>query len=363
MRHCTMESRERFINACCGRPVDRPPVWLMRQAGRALPEYRALKQKHSFLDLVRTPELATEVTLQPVRRFGFDAAILFSDILVVPEALGQPYQFRDTGGIEFAFALRTAQDLARLKWEGLIERAQYVADALRLVKAELGQRTALLGFAGSPWTLANFMIEGGSSRGFTRAQAWYREDRRTFDRFLDKLATAVADYLKMQIAAGADAVQVFDSLAHLVDPPESGEVLSRTAGEDLYQSVSARWIEQIMAELAGQVPVILFSRGHHWPSLAALSPDGTRIISVDWTVDLAEVRSRLPAGIGIQGNLDPAVLNADPATVAGATGRILATMNGRRGYIFNLGHGLPPTAKVENIAQLVETIQKFAWLN
>jgi uroporphyrinogen decarboxylase len=223
------------MNACHGRPVDRPPVWLMRQAGRALPEYRALKEKHSFLELVHTPELATEVTLQPIRRFGFDAAILFSDILVVPEALGQPYHFRETGGVEFAFPLRTAPDLARLQWTGMVERAQYVAAALRLIKTGLGPRTALLGFAGTPWTLANFMIEGESARGFSRAKAWFQEDRQTFDRFLDQLSVAIAEYLQMQIDAGVDAVQLFDSLAYLVDPQEPGWTPGATAA-DFYQA-------------------------------------------------------------------------------------------------------------------------------
>ncbi len=163
--------RERFLNACRCHAVDRPPVWLMRQAGRALPEYRALKEKHSFLEMVQTPELAAEVTLQPIRRFGFDAAILFCDILVVAEGLGQRYRFRDQGGIEMEFLLNSAADIERLEVEAVTERLQYVAKALRLIKSALGGRTALIGFAGSPWTLANFMIEGGGVKEYTKAKA------------------------------------------------------------------------------------------------------------------------------------------------------------------------------------------------
>jgi uroporphyrinogen decarboxylase len=342
-----MNHRQRFLNACACQPVDRPPVWLMRQAGRALPEYRVLKEKHSFLELVRTPALAAEVTLQPIRRFGFDAAILFSDILVVAEALGQPYQFRETGGIELAFPVRSIEEIARLKWGALTDRLSYVAQALRLVRQQLGSDTALLGFAGSPWTLANFMIEGGSSADFSKAKAWLREDERGFLSLLERLSETVAEYLNMQIRAGADAVQIFDSLAPALEFSE-------------YEQASARWIRAILAALPQSTPVIVFARGPHWPGLLN---SGARVIGVDWTVSLAEVRQKTPSTVAIQGNLDPQVLTTTPEQVAQATREILACMNGRNGYIFNLGHGVPPAARVENIAQLVETVRQFAWQN
>src|SRR5689334_8851193 len=180
----------------------------MRQAGRVLPEYRALKEKHSFLELVRRPELATEVTLQPIRRFDFDAAILFSDILVVAEGLGQPYQFRERGGIEMEFLLKTAADVERLDVGAVTERLQYVARALPLIKSALGDRTALIGFSGSPWTLANFMVEGGGVKDYTKAKALYYSEPRLFNRLLEKLTQAVAAYLQMQIDAGAEALQI-----------------------------------------------------------------------------------------------------------------------------------------------------------
>ena len=188
-----MNSRERFLAACRCEPVDLTPVWMMRQAGRALPEYRALKEKHTFLEMVKTPELAAEVTLQPVRRFGFDAAILFSDILVVPEAMGQTYRFRETGGIEMDFALRSAADIDRLDAGQVAGRLAYMGDALRIIKRELAGNTALIGFAGSPWTLANFMIEGGGSSEWHRAKQLYYNEPALFEKLMEKITPAVAE--------------------------------------------------------------------------------------------------------------------------------------------------------------------------
>src|SRR5439155_20948946 len=209
----TNGNRQRFLDACACRTVDHPPVWLMRQAGRALPEYRALKATHSFLELVQTPELAAEVTLQPIRRFGFDAAILFSDILVVSEGLGQRYEFSDRGCIAMEFTLKTAADIDRLEVLAVTDRLQYVASALSLVRSALGNGTALIGFAGSPWTLANFMIEGGGIKEYTKAKALFYADPVLFGQLLEKLTQAVTDFLQLQIAAGVDAIQIFDSLA------------------------------------------------------------------------------------------------------------------------------------------------------
>jgi uroporphyrinogen decarboxylase len=340
-----MTNRERFLSACRCRAVDHPPVWLMRQAGRALPEYRVLKEKHTFLELVQTPELATEVTLQPIRRFGFDAAILFCDILVVAEGLGQRYQFRDRGGIEMEFLLKTAADVERLEVAAVTERLQYVAQALPLIKSALSGRTALIGFAGSPWTLANFMVEGGGVKEYTKAKALFYSDPELFARLLEKLTQAVTNFLQLQIDAGADAVQIFDSL---------GGVLS----DGDFARASGGWIKQIVAGLKGQVPVIVFSKGTHgnWDDLV---DTGAQVLGVDWNVRLADVRARLPERVGVQGNLDPFLLSTTPETVVAGTGRILREMRGRPGHIFNLGHGVPPNAKLENIGALVETVRSF----
>lgn len=342
-----MNKRERFLNACHCKPVDYPPIWLMRQAGRALPEYRAMKEKHTFLEMVQTPELAAEVTLQPLRRFGFDAAILFSDILVIPEALGQKYHFRDTGGVCMEFSVRGAKDADRLKWEGVAERLPYVDGALRLLKKELNGQAALIGFAGSPWTLANFMVEGGSSKQFTSALGWWDEDRAGCERFLAKLTQAVIDYLELQIAAGAEALQIFDTLGGLLE-------------EAMFGPASARWMGEIVAAIGGRVPVILFSKvpQTHWRFMVESKP---ACISMDSAISMAAARQDIPAGTAIQGNLNPEVMTGAIEGVEAGACRILQQMNGRNGYIFNLGHGLPPTTPVENVTRLVETVRTFAW--
>ncbi|HEY5910090.1 MAG TPA: uroporphyrinogen decarboxylase [Verrucomicrobiae bacterium] len=338
-----LTNRQRFLNACHSQPVDRPPVWLMRQAGRALPEYRALKKKYSFLELVQTPELAAEVTLQPIRRFDFDAAILFSDILVVCEGLGQRYRFREHGGIEMEFLLKTSADVDRLEVGAVNERLQYVAKALPLIKQDLGGRTALIGFAGSPWTLANFMIEGGGIREYSQAKNLLYSDPPLFSRLLQKLAHAVAGFLQLQIDAGAEVVQIFDSL---------GGVLS----DGDYARASGDWITQIVGALKGKVPVIVFAKGAHgnWDDLVAT---GASVLGVDWNIRLADVRARLPEQVAVQGNLDPFLLATSPEAVAAGTTRIVREMNGQPGHIFNLGHGVPPNAKLENIQSLVDTVR------
>jgi uroporphyrinogen decarboxylase len=360
----TLTNRQRFLDACNCRAIDRPPVWLMRQAGRALPEYRKLKEKYTFLQLVQTPELAAEVTLQPVHRFGFDAAILFSDILVIPEAMGQPYRFRETGGIEMDFKIQSAADIEKLSVGHVCEKLNYVAAALKILRKELGEQTALIGFSGSPWTLATFMMEGGSAEKFTKAKALFDSDKKTFSALMEKLTAAVTAYLQMQTAAGADALQIFDS--------HGGHLPAAD-----FQEASGRWMREIISELQGRggsplpadgahgvtrpanTPTIVFSLGTHanWNDLAAT---GANVLGIDWQFTLAEARRILPEKIGIQGNLNPALLaEATPEKVATETNRLLAEMRGRDGYIFNLGHGVPPTAKLENIAALVETVKNF----
>jgi uroporphyrinogen decarboxylase len=341
-----LTNRQRFLAACACKTVDRPPVWLMRQAGRALPEYRKLKEKYSFLQLVQTPELAAEVTLQPVRRFGFDAAILFSDILVIPEAMGQPYRFRETGGIEMDFKISSSADVEKLSVERVCKRLNYVAAALKILRKQLGNQTALIGFSGSPWTLATFMMEGGSAEKFTKAKELFDSDKKTFSTLMEKLTAAVTAYLQMQIAAGADALQIFDS--------HGGHLPAAD-----FQEASGRWMRDIISNLHSKVPVIVFSLGAHgnWNDLAAT---GANVLGIDWKFSLAEARKILPKNIGIQGNLNPALLaEATPEQIAAETNRLLEEMRGRNGYIFNLGHGVPPTAKLENIAALVETVKKF----
>jgi uroporphyrinogen decarboxylase len=340
-----LTNRRRFLDACRCKAVDRPPVWLMRQAGRALPEYRKLKAKNDFLKLVRTPELAAEVTLQPVRRFDFDAAILFSDILVVAEGLGQGYKFRDGGGIQMNFVLQTSTDIKQLDVNAIPDKLDYIPRALRLVKAGLGEKTALIGFAGSPWTLANFMLEGGSAKEFIRAKNLFYTQPELFSALMEKLTAAVTRLLQMQILAGADVVQIFDSLGGLLSQND-------------FAAASANWMKRIISGLNSTVPVIVFSKDIHgnWDTLV---DTGANILGIDSGVRLADIRAKLPANIGVQGNLDPFLLLTTPGKVTAETSRILTEMRGARGHIFNLGHGVPPEAKLENISALVETVRNF----
>jgi uroporphyrinogen decarboxylase len=342
-----VNDRQRFLQACARDAVDRPPIWMMRQAGRALPEYRALREKHSFLQLVQTPDLATEVTLQPIRRFGFDAAILFSDILVIPEAVGQSYQFRDGGGVNMAFPIQSSKDTAKLCWEGVPDRLQYVAKALRLIKKELHGQTALIGFGGSPWTLANFMVEGGSSRAFTQALAWHQADPAGLEQFLDQLAGVLIEYFKMQIEAGVDALQIFDSLGYC-------------APVEQYEQLSTRWIAKIVHALPKTTPIIVFGRAPqtHLTSLIATS---SPVIGIDHTVNIREALAVIPPSVAMQGNLDPSALLGTAETARASANRLLEAVHGREGYLFNLGHGLLPATPVENIAAVVDCVRNYRW--
>jgi uroporphyrinogen decarboxylase len=359
-----LTSRERFARAARCQPVDRPPLWLMRQAGRALPEYRKLKEKYTFVQLCQNPDLAVEVTLQPVRRFGFDAAILFSDILVIPEAMGQTYHFKETGGVQMDFAVTSKADIEKLSVERVVERLNYVDKALRMLRKELGNQTALLGFTGSPWTLATFMMEGASVPKYSRALQLFREDPKTYFALAEKLTAAVTAYLKMQIATGIDALQIFDSHGGHLAPTEFQEASGRwtkdiitAIGAPRTVSASFKKQDQLAGTVPGAPPVIVFSLGTHgnWPDLIA---SGANVIGIDWQTSLAEARKIVPSQIAIQGNLSPALLaESTPEIVAVETRKILEAMRGRPGHIFNLGHGLTPAAKLENIAALVETVK------
>ena len=341
-----MLSRDRFLAACACQPLDRPPLWVMRQAGRYLPEYRELKARSSFLEMVRTPALATEVTLQPLRRFALDAAILFSDILVIPEALGQGYFFRDEGGIGMQYRLETRAQVDALgKADDVPGKLSYVADTLTLLKKELAGSRALLGFGGSPWTLATYMVEGGSSEDFERIKHLFYTERATFDALLEKLTQALIAYFKMQIAAGADAIQIFDSWGGIIAGPD-------------YQAASLRWIREIVAAMPAGFPIILYAKGTA-PHVTDQAFAGIRVLSVDWTNELPVVRRNLPGNIAVQGNLDPVLLNTTPEIVTREAGRLLESMRGTAGHIFNLGHGITPRAKLECMQALVDTVTQW----
>jgi uroporphyrinogen decarboxylase len=338
-----MNSRDRFLTACACSPLDRPPVWIMRQAGRYLPEYRELKAKHGFLKMVRTPELAAEVSLQPTRRFALDAVILFSDILVIPEALGQGYTFRDEGGIAMEHRLENRAMIEALApAESVPGRLAYVGEALALLKRELAGSRALLGFGGSPWTLATYMVEGGSSENFTLVKGLFYEDRPAFELLMGKLTASLIAYFRMQVAAGADAIQIFDSWGGVI------------AGAD-YEAASLRWIREVIAAMPEGFPVIIYGKGTG-QHLVDQSFTGARVLSVDWSNDLSVVRRTLPANVAVQGNLDPAILNTEPAIARAQALRLLESMRGSPGHIFNLGHGILPQAKIPCVEALLEAV-------
>ncbi len=340
-----MNSRERFQRACSCLPVDRTPVWIMRQAGRYLPEYLRLKERYTFKELVSNPELATEVTLMPLQRFDFDAAIIFSDILIIPEALGQPYEFQDKGGISMKYRIDSRSDVAKLDSSNTREKLNYVADALRLVRNEIDNKKALIGFGGSPWTLAAYMVEGGSSKTLSRTKNLFYQDRLCFDRLLSKITKALIESFNLQIEAGVDVLQIFDSMGGICPASD-------------FDAMSLQWVKQIVDAVKGKVPLIFFSKGMaHHPDL--LVTTGTEVLSIDWTVCLRQFADKLPAKLAVQGNLDPNLLTTDPATVKEATNKILQKMEGRLGHIFNLGHGITPTGKIECVQSLVEAVHEF----
>jgi uroporphyrinogen decarboxylase len=293
--------------------------------------------------MVKTPDLATEVTLQPLRRFPqLDAAIIFSDILIVPEAMGLPYSFREQGGIEMAGSIRSHGEVEALDPSAVRQRTAYIGDALRLVRKELGHSKALLGFGGSPWTLATYMIEGGSSKDFHHARDMFTRDRKLFDTLMEKLTEAVIELFKSQIEAGVDAVQIFDSWA-------------AAAPEGHYWDCSLKWINRIIEEISSSTPVILFAKGMT-SHRGELAKSGARALAADHSIDLASWRSHLPADIAVQGNLDPEIMTGEPKAAVQATRMLLTSMAPWKHYIFNLGHGITPKARIETVQAVLETI-------
>ena len=338
-----MNSRDRFLAALHRRPHGRPPVWIMRQAGRYLPEYRKLKAQSDFVTMVRTPDLAVEVTLQPLRRFAqLDAAILFSDILVIPEALGVGYRFRDEGGIAMEKSLQTENDLSLLQPAGAIERLDYVYKALRLLRKELGTNKALLGFAGSPWTLACYLVEGGGSEEFPKMKSLVKSNPKFVHQILNVLTQTVAGYLKEQLLAGADAIQIFDSWAGVLVGKE-------------YEEFSLRYIREVIALLPPQAPIILYAKGKSADAVA-LAKTGVPCLGVDWTMPISNVRALIDRPLCIQGNLNPEFIVGKPDAAIQATQQILKDNAGDLGHIFNLGHGITPDAQIDTLTAVLDTV-------
>jgi uroporphyrinogen decarboxylase len=342
---------DRFLRALMREPVDMTPVWMMRQAGRYLPEYRAARSKAGdFLSLCMNPELACEVTLQPLQRFPLDAAILFSDILTIPDAMGLGLYFEEGEGPRFHKPVRTEKDIAALTVIKPAQDLPYVIDAVRLIRRELNGSVPLIGFSGSPWTLATYMIEGGSSKDFRRAKTMLYDQPEVLHQLLSVLADSVAVYLNAQIAAGAQAVQIFDTW---------GGALSHAAYREFSLSYMTRIVSQLQRERDGRcVPVILFTKGGgQW--LESIADSGCDALGLDWTTDIGLARKRVGSRVALQGNMDPTVLYSSPEAIRVEVRRIVDCFGAYPGHVFNLGHGITPEVSPENARIFIEAVHEF----
>ncbi len=344
--------QDRFLRALRRLPVDRTPIWLMRQAGRYLPEYRETRARAgSFMALCQNPELACEVTLQPLERYDLDAAILFSDILTIPDAMGLGLHFVEGEGPKFHHPIRTVQDIERLGVPDPERELAYVPAAVRTIRQALGHRLPLIGFCGSPWTLAVYMLGGGSHTGFATIKSWAYQQPEALHLLLAILADACVLYLQAQIDAGVDAVMLFDTW---------GGVLSARD----YQHFSLPYCQRIIHALAASpahqhIPSILFTKGGGlW--LESMAQSGVSAVGVDWTMNLCDARMRVGHQVAIQGNLDPSCLFASPARIEQEVQMILQDFGDYPGHIFNLGHGIEQHTPPENVTTLVEAVKRFS---
>jgi uroporphyrinogen decarboxylase len=342
----------RFLDTIAGKKVDATPVWLMRQAGRYLPEYRATRAKAgSFMGLATNPELACEVTLQPLARFDLDAAILFSDILTIPDAMGLGLTFAEGEGPRFAKPVRTAADIARLAVPDMGQELRYVMDAVSLIRRELRGSVPLIGFSGSPWTLACYMVEGGGSDNFARVKSLALNEPKLMHQLLEVVTDSVIAYLSAQREAGAQALMVFDTWGGVLAP-------------HTYREFSLRYLNRIAQEFKrgegeANTPLILFGKGNA-PYLEELAATGAEGVGVDWLVSLEDARRRTQGKVALQGNLDPVTLYAQPETIRAEVKRCLASYGKGSGHVFNLGHGMSPDMNLEHVKVLVDAVHEFS---
>ena len=339
---------DRFLRALLREPVDRTPLWMMRQAGRYLPEYREIRaEAGSFMNLCTNPELACEVTLQPLRRYAMDAAILFSDILTVPDALGLGLYFSEGEGPRFERPISTAAEINALDPARAASELGYVMDAVSLIRKELKGSIPLIGFAGSPWTLATYLVEGGSSKDFAKVKSLAFNEPELMHQLLSKLATSVAAYLSEQIRSGAQAVQIFDTW---------GGALSHNAYREFSLRYMTEIIEQLPREADGRkVPVIVFTKGGgQW--LEAIADCGADAVGLDWTTDIGAARERVGDRVCLQGNMDPTLLNASPERIREEVAQILTSFVEGSGHVFNLGHGITPGINPDHVAAMVDAV-------
>jgi uroporphyrinogen decarboxylase len=336
-----------FLDAAFSKATERPPVWMMRQAGRFMPEYWEIKNKYSFLEMCKTPELAADVTMLPVDLLGIDAAILFSDILVTAEAMGGDLSFTQGVGPRFANPVGNAQDVDNLQVD-VLDKLQYVGDAIKVVQQRLNGSIPLIGFAGAPFTVMSYLVEGGSSKDFKKTKLLMHNQPEVAHKLLAKIAKVTADYLNLQIASGVNSVQIFDSWALALSWND-------------YQEFSHRYIKEIISNLNRKdIPVISFCKGSSVfaPIMAEANPD---VISVDWNADLLNIKQALPKGIAVQGNLDPHILYADKAVIKKTIIQLFERMRGQEGFIFNLGHGIMPDIPFDNVKYAIEVVKEFRY--
>lgn len=343
---------DRFLKALLRQDVDVTPVWMMRQAGRYLPEYREVRAKAgNFMNLCQNPELACEVTLQPLRRFELDAAILFSDILTIPDAMGLGLHFEAGEGPKFHKPVRTEADVAALPRFNAAQDLSYVMDAVKLIRQELNGQVPLIGFSGSPWTVATYMVEGGSSKDFSIIKRMMMTMPEVLHELLGKLAHAVTDYLNAQIAAGAQAVQIFDTWGGVLSPQH-------------YQEFSLAYMEKIIRGLVREseglrVPVIVFTKnGGLW--LERIAECGADCVGLDWTINIDEAKRRIGSKVALQGNMDPAVLYAEPETIRAEVARILAQFGPGNGHVFNLGHGIHQHVNPDHAKVFIDAVHELS---
>lgn len=347
-----MLKNDRYIRAALSQSVDKTPVWMMRQAGRYLPEYREIRaQAGSFMALCTNPELACEVTLQPLRRYELDAAILFSDILTIPDAMGLGLHFKTGEGPAFEKVIASEADVNKLYVPDTFDKLKYVTDAVTTIRKALNGDVPLIGFSGSPWTLATYMVEGGSTKNFGKVKGMLFEQPQVMHKLLEVLAKSVTEYLNAQIESGAQAVMIFDTW---------GGVLSTKNYQDFSLNYMQQIVDGLHREYEGKrIPVTIFTKGGAgW--LEHMAATGADCVGLDWTIDIDEAKRRIGDKVALQGNMDPCVLYSNPQTVRAEVSDILAKFGRGNGHVFNLGHGIHPTIDPENVDAYVNAVHELS---
>ncbi len=341
----TQLKNDLFLRACKKEQIERTPIWIMRQAGRYLPEYRAVRKKYDFLTMCKTPELATQVSLQPIDLIGVDAAIIFSDILVIPEAMGMHLEMHEGKGPVFPSPIREERDLESLNIIDPTVELKYILDAVSLTKQELDGRVPLIGFSGSPWTLLTYMVEGGGSKNFPNVKKMIYNHPKLAHKILDKLSSAIAAYLSAKIEAGVNAIQIFDTW---------GGILS----QDDYLEFSLKYVEKIISEIKRTTePIIYFPKGVH-SKLEEIANCGADVLSLDWTMNLGQVRKLVGDKVALQGNLDPTTLYGSKEIIEERALRTMQAFGNGTGHIFNLGHGILPDINLNNLKYLINFVKE-----